>query len=194
MVAIYRPSKPLCSERAQFARLVDGFAAGKREPRQDPLARHWPKRAALRDLDRGGERLRNRELRHDLRARLEAMLDGEMAAIGLPEHAALGDAQERVVGLVVLDVGKAGLVGGDERDALGVGEIDQGGFDGALLGEAMALRLDIEAVAERIEALVASLARAVIAPTRRECKNRASRKRNVMRVSALANEPMDRLP
>ncbi len=76
------------------------------------------------------------------------MLDGEVAAVRLPEHTPLGDAQERVVGLVVLDGREARLVGGDERNALGVGEIDERGLDGALVGEAVALQLDIEAVAE----------------------------------------------
>ena len=56
--------------------------------------------------------------------------------------------KQRVVGLVVLDGGKARLVGGHERNALGVGEIDERRFDGALVGKAVALQLDIEAVAE----------------------------------------------
>ncbi len=43
-----------------------------------------------------------------LGAGLEAMLDGELAAIGLAQHAPLGDAQERVMGLVVVDGGEEG--------------------------------------------------------------------------------------
>ena len=79
------------------------------------------------------------------------MLDGELAPVGLAERAPLGDAQQRVVGLVVIDGRKERLVGGDERNALGIGEIDERRLDGALLGEAVALQLDIEPVAERRE-------------------------------------------
>ncbi len=141
--------EPFLGALAQFARLVDRLAAGQREPRQDRLARHRAERAALRDLDGGGQCLRQvGKLRRHLRAGLEAVLDGEVAAVRLPQHAPLGDAQQRVVGLVVFDGGEARLVGGDERNALGVGEIDERGFDSALLREAMALQLHIEAVAE----------------------------------------------
>ena len=107
-------------------------------------------RAALGDLDGRGERLRQiGEQRHHLGAGLEAVLDGELAPVGLAEHAPLGDAEQRVVGLVVVDGREERLVGGDERHALGVGEVDQRRLDGALLGEAVALQLDIEPVAER---------------------------------------------
>ncbi len=55
------------------------------------------------------------------------------------------------MGLVVLRGGEARLVGGDERNPLGIGEIDERRLDGALLRQAMALQLDIEAVAEGCE-------------------------------------------
>ncbi len=145
------PGEPLRRAPPQFARLVDGLRTRQREARQDRLARHRPERAALGDLDGRGERLRQvGELRHHLGAGLEAVLDGELAPVGLAEHAPLGDAQQRVVGLVVVDGRKERLVGGDERDTLGIGEIDERGLDGALLGEAVALQLDIEPVAERL--------------------------------------------
>ena len=65
-----------------------------------------------------------------------------------PEHPPLGDAQQRVVGLVVFGGREERLVGGDERNALGVGEVDERRLDGALLRQAVALQLDIEPVAE----------------------------------------------
>ena len=92
-------------------------AVADREARQDRLFGARPERAALRDLDRRGQRLRQiGEQRGHLGAALEIMLGGELAAVGLGDDAALGDGDQRVVGVVVLALGEVRLVGGDERN------------------------------------------------------------------------------
>ena len=77
------------------------------------------------------------------------MLGIELAAVALRQHAAFGDADQRVVRLVVGAVGEIRLVGGDQRNAFAVGEIDQHRLGHALVGRAVALQFDIEPVAEQ---------------------------------------------
>ena len=109
---------------AQFCCLVDRRCAfADREARQDRRLRARAKRAALRDLDRRRQRLRQiGEQRRHFGAGLEPMLGRELAAVGFRDHAPLGDADQRVVGLVVLRVREERLVGGDERNALAIGK------------------------------------------------------------------------
>ena len=78
------------------------------------------------------------------------MLAGQPAPVVLREIAPLGDADERVVRLVVAGMSEVGLVGGDERQAQLVGERHQLQLDGLRLGEAMPLQLDVEPIAENL--------------------------------------------
>ena len=103
-----------------------------------------------RDLDGGGQRLRQIGEQHrHLRARLEAMIGGQVRAVGLGDQPPFGDAEQRVMRLVIVGGGEIGLVGRDQRQALGVGEVDQRRLDAALGLDAVALQLDIEPVAEQ---------------------------------------------
>ena len=77
------------------------------------------------------------------------MLRGELAPVGLGEDLALGDADQRVMSVVVLAPGEVGLVGRDERNALRIGKLDQRRLGRALGRSAMALQFDIEPVAEQ---------------------------------------------
>ena len=77
------------------------------------------------------------------------MIRRELLAIGLGDQPAAGDAEQRVMGLVVVGGGKIRLVGRDQRQALGIGEIDQAGLGAALLLDAVTLQFDIEPVAEQ---------------------------------------------
>ena len=119
---------------AQFGRLVDRSPLrADREARQDRRLHARPERAAPRDLDRRGDRLGQvgKQLDH-LRAGLEAVLGGELAPVGLDHQPPFGDADQRVVRLVVLPVREQRLVGGDERNAARIGELDERRLDGAL--------------------------------------------------------------
>ncbi|VCU09306.1 hypothetical protein RHODGE_RHODGE_02480 [Rhodoplanes serenus] len=117
---------------------------------QDGLAGARAIRAAPGDLDRRRQRLGEiGEQRRHLGPRLEAVLGGEMAPLGLGEQPPLGDAQQRVVGLVIVGRGEERLVGGDQRHARRIGEIDQRPLGGPLGLGAVTLQLDIEAVAEQ---------------------------------------------
>ena len=60
------------------------------------------------------------------------MLGRELAAIGLGDQAALGDADQRIMRLVVLAAGKQRLVGRDQRQPLRIGDGEQPRFGGAL--------------------------------------------------------------
>ena len=140
---------------AQFRRLlacgVRGVGAGAdREARQDRLARHRPERAALGDLDRRCQRFRNVGEQHrHFGAGLEAVIGRELIAIGFGDQPAAGDAQQRVMGFVIVIAREIWLVGRNQRQSFGIGEIDQRGLDAALPVDAVALQLDIEAVAEQ---------------------------------------------
>ena len=92
------------------------------------------------------------------------MLGGELAALAVGDELALGDAQERIVGFMILAGGEERLVGGDQRNAPAVAELDQVRLDGALGRRAVALQFDIEAVAEqRLQFLAARLRERVLA-------------------------------
>src|SRR5262249_59382382 len=85
-----------------------------------------PEGAPLGNLDRRGQRLRDvGEQDSHFGARLEAVVGGELLAIGLGNKAPAGNAQQRVMGLVVVGGGKIRLVGRNQRQAVGVGGIDQ---------------------------------------------------------------------
>ncbi len=98
---------------------------------------------------RAFERLRQigEQLRH-LLGGLEVVIARDATAVVLRHHAALGDAEQRVVGLVVVGRGEVDLVGGDERDAELVGERDELRLDLLLEFEVVALQLDIEVAVE----------------------------------------------
>ena len=121
------------------------------EARQDRFARRRPVSAAPGDLDGRGERLGQvGEQRGHLGAALEVVLGGELPPVGLGHHAAFGDGDQRVVGVIVLALGEIGLVGGDQRNALGVGELEQHRLGVALVGRAVALQFEVEPVAEQL--------------------------------------------
>ncbi len=104
----------------------------------------------MRDLDRRGQSLRQvGEQRRHLGAALEVMLGRELAAVGLGNDAALRDGDQGVMGVVVVAPGEVRLVGGDERNVAGVGELDQRAFGGLLVRRAVTLQLHVEAVAEQ---------------------------------------------
>ena len=148
--------EPLLRLAAQFGGLVAfrtcGAGAGAdREARQDRLARGRAERAALGDLDRGGQRFRNIGEQHrHFRAGLEAMIRGQLIAVGFGDETSAGDAQQRVVRFVIVRGGKIRLVGRDQRKTFCIGEIDQRAFGPPLLLDAVALQFDIEPVAEQL--------------------------------------------
>ena len=145
--------EPFFGALAQFGALVDLGAAGTDgETRQDRLVGLGAEGAALGNLHGGGHRLRQigKQLNH-FAAGLEAMLRGELAPVGLRNDAAFGDADQRVVGLVVLGGGEIRLIGRDQRDALRVGEIDQQRLGLPFGRHAVALQFDVEPVAKQFE-------------------------------------------
>jgi len=60
------------------------------------------------------------------------MLGGELSPVGVGDDAALGDGDQRVMGVVVLALGEVRLVGGNERNVAGIGKLDQRAFGDAL--------------------------------------------------------------
>ena len=142
--------KPLLRPHAQRAVFVERPAAFGGKARQDRLRRARPETAALRDLHRRGERLRQigEQLRH-FGAGLEPVFRSEMAALSLREQPALGDAEKRVMRLVVVGAREERLVRGDQRDAARIGLIDECAFGRALRRRFVALQLDIEPAVEQ---------------------------------------------
>src|SRR5262245_55583231 len=87
---------------AQLDTLIERVLLAGREPRQDRLARARTERAALRNLDRRRERLREvREQGGHFGAGLEPVFGRELAAVALRDHTAFSDADERIMRFVV---------------------------------------------------------------------------------------------
>ena len=128
--------------------LADRVVAGD-EARQNRLAALGAEDAALGDLDRVLERLGQigEHLRHRLGA-LEVVLARDAAAVVLHHVAPFRDAQQRIVRLVIIGGREVGLVGGDDRDLVRVGEPQELRLHLVLAPEAVALHLDVEPVAE----------------------------------------------
>ena len=151
---------------AQFRGLivcgVRGIGAGaNREARQDRLAHDRAERAALGDLDGGSQCLRHIGEQHrHFRPRLETVIRGQLLAIGLCDKTSAGDAEQRVMGFVIVRGREIGLIGRDNRKSPGIGKVDQRSLSAAFPFDAVALQLDIEPVAEQ--------ARKPVAPCRRE--------------------------
>ena len=115
------------------------------------LAEDQAQVAALGDLDRVGERARQvGEERLHLRLALEVLLAAEaLDAARVGEHLAVGDADARLVRLVVVGVEELHRVGGDDRQREARGELDRGAHVRLVAGQAAALHLDVEAARER---------------------------------------------
>ena len=87
------------------------------------------------------------------------MIGRELLAVGLGDQLSAGDAQQRVVGFVIVVAREIRLVGRNQRQALGIGKVDQPGFGAALLVDAVALQFDVEAVAEQAREAIATCGR-----------------------------------
>ena len=142
-------AQPLARLAPELLLLVERGAVRHRKARQNGFSRQRPIGAAHRDLDAGLGRLREigEEFGH-LRARLEPVLGGQAPALVGRDHRALGDAEQRVMRLVVRSAAEIGLVGRDQGEAQTVGERDELRLDRALGIEPVALDLDIEPRAE----------------------------------------------
>ena len=129
--------------------LADDVVTGD-ETRQDRLAALGPEGAAARDFDGIVERFGQvgEDLRHRFGA-LEVVLTRHPPAIVLDDVAAVRDAQQRIVRLVVVGAREVGFVGGNDRNPERIGELQELRLDIVLALEAVALDLDVEAVAER---------------------------------------------
>ena len=124
-------------------------ARAAEELRQDRRVLPRPVGAAARHLDGVLDRLGQigEQLRHLPRA-LEVMLGAQAAPLVDADIASLGDADQRVMRLEIVWAGEIRLVGGDDRQVVVVGKVEQERLDGPLLSQAVPLKLDIEPVAE----------------------------------------------
>ena len=139
-------AQPLLCLHAQFL----GFVPLHGEARQDRLHRARAIGAASGNLDRIGQRLRQvGEQRRHLGARAEAVFGRQLAPVALCHEAALGDADQGIMRLIVVLCSEEGLIGCHQWQFHLVGKIDERLLDIALLGDAVALNLDIKTVAEK---------------------------------------------
>ncbi len=138
------PGLGVGAELVELVAAVLGLEVG--QDRRSGLGHH---RAAPGDHQRIVERLGQvREQCAHLRGGLEAVVRRQPRAVGRAEILALGDAHQRVVRLVHVGVGEEGLVGRDQRQVLGIGEVDQAALDTPFLLHAVARQLDVEPVPE----------------------------------------------
>jgi len=77
-------------------------------------------------------------------------------AVDFGDQTSAGNAQQCVVGFIIVRRGKIRLVGCNQRQTLGVGKVNQRGLDPPLLFDAMPLYLDIKAVTEQASESVAA--------------------------------------
>ena len=148
--AFLEPGFRLAPELGRFglAESSRGFPAGE-ERREDRLALQWPVSATARDLDGVVQRLGQiGEQRPHLRAGLEVMLGAQAAPLVDGDIASLGDADQRVMRLEILLRGEIRFVGRDDGQVEVVSKLEQLRLDRPLLRQAVALKLDIEPVAE----------------------------------------------
>ena len=119
----------------------------RREVRQLRLAEHQAQVAALRDLDGVGDRAGQvGEQRFHLRLRLEVLLAAEAPdALRVRQHLAFGDADARVMRLVIVGGEELHGVRRDHRQPSRAASCDRGAHVGLVAGQAVALQLDVEA-------------------------------------------------
>ncbi len=135
---------------------ADGFllalpGAHLRAARQQRLAALGHHRAAPRDRERVVAGIRQVGEQHPhVGGGLEPALRADLAALGVGQLAAFGDAQQRLVRLVHRRAGEIAVVGGHERQPGGVGQRDQPGFHRPARRVAMAVQLDRDPVGERL--------------------------------------------
>jgi hypothetical protein len=79
------------------------------------------------------------------------MLRGELPTVVVGKEPAFRDADQGIMGLVVLPLGEERLVRGNQRNAVPIGELDEPRFGMPLGFAAVALQLDVEAVPEQLE-------------------------------------------
>src|SRR5262249_9247606 len=117
------PLKPLFRALAQLARFIERLAGiSGRKPRKNRMVRARTERAALRNFNSVCQGLRQiAESLHHFRATFESMLRRQLAAIAFADQATLGDADQVVVGPIVLNRCKIGLVGRYQWYAFAVG-------------------------------------------------------------------------
>ena len=131
LIHLRREDQRLQTKLQAFLRLKRDFlflgtALRHREGRQDRLARTRHEGGTLGHQQRVVDRLRNiGEQRAHLVGGLEAMVRVKASPLRLGHDHALGDAEQRIMGLVHRGIGEEGLVGGDQRQPVLIGEIDE---------------------------------------------------------------------
>ena len=85
------------------------------------------------------------------------MLGSELTPIGVHQQAPFGDADERIMRFIVVALREERLVGGNKRNVMGVSELNERGLGAALGCGAVALQLDVEAVAEQARQCCAAI-------------------------------------
>src|SRR5262245_56064987 len=111
------------------------------------------------------------------------MLDRKLPPLGLGNQPALGNADQRIMRLVVLATRIERLVGGDERKAVGIGELQQARLDLPLFLQGVTLQLDIEPVAkQRMQMCAARRRKLALAGCEREIER-------TIRAAAQRDEP-----
>ena len=142
--------QPLPGLRTQFADFVERLAGDGRKARQDWFARARAKRAAHRNLDAIVGRLGQvlEQLDH-FGARLEAMFAGQAPPVAGADQRAIGDAEQRVLRLMIGGPGEIRFIGRHQGQRGRIGEIEQLRLDGLFRFEVVTLQFDVKALVEQ---------------------------------------------
>ncbi len=84
------------------------------------------------------------------------MIRRQLMAIGFRDQPPACDTQQRIMGFIVVGAGEIRLVGRNQRQAHGIGHVDQRGFAAALALKIVALQFDVETVAEQPQQRIAA--------------------------------------
>ena len=125
------------------------------EPRQDRRARGHQEGATAGDLHRRVAGLGQvGKQRTHRRGRLEPVFPGDPTPILLAGEGPVSDTHQGVVGFRLRSPGVVDVIGGDQRDVMGIGPFHQPALRLPLAGEAVTLQFDIEPVAEHPRHLI----------------------------------------
>ena len=121
--------------------------------------------AAARNLDGMSEHLRQiaEQLDH-LGPAFEVVFGRELTAVAFCEQTPFGNADQRIVRFVILHVREEGLIGGHQRHAFVVGEVDQRRLAVAFCRCSVPLQFHVEPVAKEPEQRVKAISREMTLP------------------------------
>ncbi len=172
---LFRLALQLCRLETEILDFAQAVVAGD-EARQNGLSPLGAKRAPHCDFDRVCERLRQiGEKRSHFVFALEIVLRARPATVVFDDVAPVGDAEQRVVRLVVGPRREIAFVRRHDRQVAIIGELEKLGLHVGFFGKPMPLQLDVKPVAEDLLERLQPLDRLIALPASERAVDRPLR-------------------